>query len=105
FSTKRSVYNFGEAFQKFVYMGSDSCGAMYSDDKGDTWHDSPDVLSVETPDLHTYGSNEPVVIQLKDGRVWMLMRTQKGRFYESFSADGARWSPPRPSKLISSDSP
>ena len=60
---------------------------------------------MQTPDMHTYGAVEPVVIQLKDGRVWMLMRTQRGRFYESFSKDGARWSRPQPSPLISSDSP
>src|SRR5260370_24478010 len=35
----------------------------------------------------------------------MLMRTQRGRFYESFSPDGAKWSPAKPTTLISSDSP
>jgi len=44
-------------------------------------------------------------LQLKDGRVWMLIRTQRGRFYESFSDDGSKWSRPQPSKLISSDAP
>jgi hypothetical protein len=105
FKTDRSVYNFGEGFLKFAYTGSYSCSSMHSDDNGETWHDSPDVLSVETPDLHTYGADEPSAIQLKDGRVWMLMRTQKGRFYETFSQDGHRWSAPQPSRLISSDSP
>lgn len=92
-------------FPGFTYMGNFASGSMYSDDNGETWHDSPDVLSVETPDMHTYGAVEPSAIQLKDGRVWMLMRTQRGRFYESFSQDGARWTPPRPTKLISSDAP
>lgn len=105
FNAERTVYNRGEGFLSYTYMGGYSSGAMYSDDNGQTWHDSPDVLSVETPDMHTYGAVEPVAIQLKDGRVWMLMRTQRGRFYESFSNDGARWSPPQPSTLISSDSP
>jgi BNR repeat-like domain len=105
FASGRSISNFGEGFLQYAYRGSDSCSAMYSDDNGESWHDSPDVLSVETPDLHTWGANEPVAIQLNDGRVWMLMRTQRGRFYESFSNDGARWSAAQPSKLISSDSP
>ena len=48
---------------------------------------------------------EPIVLELADRRVWMLLRTQLGRFYESFSPDGAEWSAPRPSKITSSDSP
>jgi hypothetical protein len=92
-------------FEGFTYFGQYSVTSTYSDDGGETWHTSPDVLSVQVPDLSTYGADEPVVIQLKDGRVWMLLRTERGRFYESFSPDGARWSRPQPSKLISSDSP
>src|SRR5689334_14169154 len=57
------------------------------------------------PDLTTYGADEPAIIQLKDGRVWMLIRTQRGRFYESYSNDGAYWLPALPTKLFSSDSP
>jgi hypothetical protein len=105
FATGKTWRKRGEGFPSYTYMGGFSSGSMYSDDNGQTWHDSPDVLSVQTPDMQTYGAVEPVVIQLKDGRVWMLMRTQRGRFYESFSKDGARWSPPQPSPLISSDSP
>ena len=105
FATGRTWSKRGEGFLNYTYLGSYSVSSMYSDDNGDTWHHSPDVLSVQTPDLHTWGADEPVAIQLKDGRVWMLMRTQRGRFYESFSTDGARWSPPQPSPLISSDSP
>ncbi len=105
FSAGRSIYKRGGGFKDFTFVGDYSCGSMHSDDGGKTWHESPDVLSVETPDLGTFGCDEPVAIQLKDGRVWMLMRTQKGRFYESFSSDGFRWSQPQPSRLISSDSP
>jgi hypothetical protein len=35
----------------------------------------------------------------------MLLRTQHGRFYESLSDDGIRWSKPRPTNVLSSDSP
>ncbi|MEX0643521.1 MAG: sialidase family protein [Pirellulales bacterium] len=105
FPTGRTLNKKDGSFQDFTYMGQYSCGSMHSDDNGETWHESPVVLSVETPDLHTWGCDEPSVIQLKDGRVWMLMRTQQGRFYESFSQDGAHWSPAHPSKLVSSDSP
>jgi hypothetical protein len=92
-------------FEGYTYFGQYSVTSIYSDDDGGTWHTSPDVLSVQTPDLSTYGADEPQVIQLKDGRVWMLLRTERGRFYESFSPDGAHWSVAKPSKLISSDSP
>ncbi|HWR13446.1 MAG TPA: sialidase family protein [Terriglobales bacterium] len=92
-------------FHAFSYSGPYRVSVLYSDDNGDSWHQSPDVLSVQTPDLSTYGADEPVVIQLKNGRVWMLIRTQRGRFYESFSDDGSRWSTAEPTQLYSSDSP
>lgn len=82
-----------------------SCRALYSDDAGDTWHLASADLRTPVPNLLTYGANEPVVIELKDGRVWMLIRTQMGHLYESFSKDGSAWSQPRPTRLISSDSP
>jgi len=106
YMTSRSWSNRGEAFEAFDYVGSYSSSALYSDDDGDTWQQSPDELVVPAPDLSTLGGIEPVVLELKDGRVWMLIRTQQGRFYESFSHDGGiRWTPPKPSKIISSDSP
>src|SRR5262249_32447540 len=37
--------------------------------------------------------------------VWMLMRTEGGWLYESFSKDGSTWSKPRPSRFLSSESP
>jgi hypothetical protein len=96
----------GGGFLDFTYAGTYSISALYSDDGGDTWRQSPDALSVETGGLSEYGANEPVVIELRDGRVWMLIRTQLGRFYESFSADrGVHWTQPQPTALISSDSP
>ncbi len=88
-----------------TYMGQCTCTTLYSDDAGDTWHLAPADLRVPVPNLFTYGAVEPVVIELKDGRVWMLIRTQMGHLYESFSKDGVAWSQPRPTRLISSDSP
>jgi hypothetical protein len=94
-----------KGFEGYTYDGSYGASSLYSDDEGETWQRSPDVLIEQTPDLGTYGLNEPVVIQLKDGRVWMLVRSQRGRFYQSFSPDGAHWSAVEPTDLISSDSP
>ncbi len=102
----RSFGGGGEDLAAFTHTGSFKSTALYSDDAGETWHLSDSSLSVQVPSfVHSYGADEPVVIELRDGRVWMLMRTQQGRFYESFSADGASWSQPQPTSIISSDSP
>jgi hypothetical protein len=105
YATPRSWDNRGGGFYDFTFIGNYSVKVVYSDDDGETWKTSNEELVVEIPDLSTYGANEPVVLQLNDGRVWMLIRTQRGRFYESFSDDGSKWSTPTPSKLISSDAP
>lgn len=82
----------------FVYL---------SDDQGATWRQSPDILSFElkTPNVTRYGAVEPVLLELRDGRVWMLVRDRQGRLVQSFSADGERWSPLERTSFISSDSP
>jgi len=105
YMTKRTWAKRGEGFDAFTYMGTFNCTVLYSDDQGDTWQLSPDELKVTAPDLSTYGAIEPVVVERKDGQVWMLLRTQHGRFYESLSKDGITWSKPRPTRIFSSDSP
>lgn len=105
YMTSRTWAHRGEGLDALTFMGQFNCTAIYSDDAGMTWH-SGSSLSVPVPDIvSAYGAVEPVILQLKDGRVWMLIRTQLGRFYESFSPDGATWSQPRPTAIISSDSP
>ena len=106
YRTKRTWANRGEGVDTFTYMGDFNSTVLYSDNDGTTWTLSPAELKVVTPDIRgSYGAVEPVVIELKDHRVWMLIRTQMGRFYESFSPDGARWSDPQPTAIVSSDSP
>jgi hypothetical protein len=96
----------GEGTEAYTYRGRGVCTLLYSDDGGDTWTLSPSRLRVSTPDLSTdEGSIEPVLAQLSDGRVWMLLRTQYGRFYESVSQDGAVWTTPKPSRILAGDSP
>jgi len=94
----------GKGLDNYTFTGCFDCVAIYSDDSGGSWHMS-NSIRLPVPDLHTYGGVEPVVIEMKDKRIWMLIRSQMGRFYESFSNDGALWSNPVPSKIISSDSP
>ncbi len=103
--TPRSWKDRGDGLDAFWYVGQLFSTVVFSDDGGDTWEQSSSQLKVHTPSIGLYGACEPVVLELLDGRVWMLIRTQLGRLYESFSDDGSDWSHSRPTKLISSDSP
>ncbi len=106
--TGRSWNQRGDGFFAFMYMGVFDATVLYSDDEGETWRLSPSVLRVPAQDITSTesGAVEPVVLELRDGRIWMLIRTQRGRLYESFSEDGGlHWSSPRPSRFLSSDSP
>jgi len=80
---------------------------LYSDDGGKTWQRSPSKLTSPCHEGYNgsnYGACEPSLIELKDG-VWMLIRTQDGYLYESFSKDGSAWSDAKPSRFYSSNSP
>ncbi len=82
--------------------------AYFSDDHGATWRQSLDPLSLElkTPNATRYGAIEPVLLELRDRRVWMLVRDRQGRLFQSFSVDGGEhWPALGPSPFISSDSP
>ena len=71
------------------------CYTFVSDDDGRTWTRSN---TVTVPDhvvggLHkgvrwNHGAVEPTIIELKDGRLWMLMRTAQDHHYQAFSTDG-----------------
>lgn len=82
--------------------------AYVSDDSGETWQRSPDPLRLElkTPNVTRYGAVEPTVLELRDGRIWMLVRDRQGRLWQSFSGDGGlHWRALEKSPFISSDSP
>ena len=61
--------------------------AFYSDDDGATWQQSRTVLKTLFANDKT-GLQEPGVMELPDGRVWIWMRTDLGFQYEAFSSDG-----------------
>lgn len=106
--TGRSWSQRGDGLLAFMYMGVFEATVLYSDDEGETWTLSPSILRVPAQDITSgeSGAVEPVVLELRDGRVWMLIRTQRGRLYESYSRDGGlHWSRPRPSRFLSSESP
>jgi len=88
--------------------GSNETTAVYSDDDGATWRQSPSRLVAPVHagfNGSNYGAVEPAVLEREDGTVWMLMRTQTGFFYESTSRDGAEWSPAKASNIHSSTGP
>jgi hypothetical protein len=106
FFVPRSWRHRAEGPGEFTHLGVFDTTALFTDDGGATWQTSPSILRTPTPTLTgTYGAIEPVVIQLRDNLVWMLIRTQLGQFYQSFSRDGAEWSRPEPAPFFSSDSP
>ena len=52
------------------------------------------------------GCHEPTIAELKDGRLYCLLRNTNQRQYVSYSKDqGEHWSEPRPTMLKSPESP
>jgi len=82
-----------------AWEGGDSY-CVISDDDGKTWHDGGRIKPEGGP------CYEPACIELKDGRVLMLMRTGIGGQFASFSEDGGEtWSTPVLSDLKGTASP
>ncbi len=77
-----------------------------SDDRGRTWRRSRDSFKGYAPDGRRTTVQEPGVIELRDGRLMMYMRTNAGSQYVCHSEDGGEtWSRPQPSSLASPLSP
>jgi sialidase-1 len=87
----------------------DSAGVIMcylSDDRGKTWRRSKSSFKGYAPDGRRITVQEPGVIELKDGRLVMYMRTDAGSQYVCHSRDGGEtWSKPEPSPLASPLSP
>ena len=87
---------------KFNGRGVAMC--YLSDDRGKTWRRGKTVL--ENPSTNPAGLQEPGVVELKDGRLLMFIRTGMGTQYFSHSSDGGdTWTPVAPSTLLSPLSP
>ncbi|MBL8849316.1 MAG: exo-alpha-sialidase [Planctomycetaceae bacterium] len=66
------------------------CHCYVSDDGGRTWRDTPGRV-----DAPKRGAMEPEVVELSDGRLLMIVRTQTGHIATSHSDDGGEtWSEP-----------
>lgn len=77
---------------------------VVSQDGGKTWNAS-NQIDIGGAGDHS-GAVEPCVIELQDKRLWMLIRTERKFFWESFSEDGGlTWSEAVPTEIRSSHSP
>jgi sialidase-1 len=77
-----------------------------SDDNGKTFRRSKDSFKGYAPDGRRITVQEPGVVELKDGRLMMFMRTNASSQHISYSRDsGETWSKAQPSELISPLSP
>lgn len=78
-----------------------------SDDDGLTWMETTlppgPAFEVKPPHKGPRWENwcvEPTILELKDGRLWMLARTSRDNHHECFSEDGGQtWSAWRPSRF------
>lgn len=78
--------------------GRNSSRAYVSTDDGVSWIKAP-WLDIGKEHGDHSGTIEATVEQLKDGRLWTLLRTYHGWFYEAFSDDDGRtWAPLPPVK-------
>ncbi len=88
--------------EKFVSRAQALC--YLSDNDGKTWRQSETVL--DAPPQSKSGLQEPGVVELKDGRVMMLCRTDCGCQLRSYSKDGGTtWSPVEQTYILSPVSP
>jgi len=75
-----------------------------SRDDGQTWARS-NIIDLGGNGHHD-GAVEGTIVELTDGRLWMLIRTNWAVFWEAFSNDeGRSWRVIRPSKIEASSSP
>mgnify|MGYP002631341093 CR=1 FL=1 len=89
--------SYGRILLEAWQIGDSYC--YLSDDDGETWRESQRVQPGN-------GSWEPACIELKDGRVLMLMRTGLGGQYQSISEDGGKtWTNPTATTLLGTAAP
>jgi len=74
---------------------------LISDDDGKTWHRGPGHV-----DQPQRGAMEPGVVELRDGRVMMIVRTQLGVIAAAYSTDeGETWGEPFHLDVVAPEAP
>lgn len=83
------------------WNGKGKLYSYYSDDQGQTW-----TSSMEVPRPYEAVTQEPGLIELLDGRVMMIIRSDQGVQLKSYSKDGGEtWSPYEETNIPSPVSP
>jgi len=76
----------------------------WSDDDGKSWKAS-NLIDLGGKGHHG-GVTEPTIVELEDGRVWLLIRTNWGQFWSAWSHDGGKfWRVIQPSGIAASSAP
>ncbi len=76
-----------------------------SDDEGKTWKRSLSELFVSV-NRAAWDLEEPIVVELGDGRLLMHLRAAMGRIYKSYSSDsGLSWTRPEPVPIAAANTP
>jgi sialidase-1 len=74
---------------------------LISDDDGKTWHRGPGQV-----DQPQRGAMEPGLVELRDGRVMMIVRTQLGGIAAAYSTDqGETWGEPFSLDVVAPEAP
>jgi len=74
-----------------------------STDDGATWKSS-NVIDLGGNGHHG-GATEATALELNDGRLWKLIRTNQGKFWQAWSDDGIYWRTIAPSDIHASSAP
>ncbi len=91
--------------QEYVPNPGRHCQRTYvSADDGATWEPS-NLIDIGGRGHHD-GIFEGTLVQLRDGRLMMLMRTPRDRFWRTYSSDGGRtWDQVEPTEIAASSAP
>jgi sialidase-1 len=91
-ASTRQVWTKNDDFRTSVYL---------SDDDGRTWRRGRTLLTAPKR-----GAMEPGLIEMKDGRVMQIIRTQTGYIWRSFSSDGGdTWTEAAPWNIEAPEAP
>jgi hypothetical protein len=82
--------------------GPNEVGTIYSDNGGQSWTRSPTFGPPAGYPTAPEGIGEPAVVELANGKTWMVARGLGGHLWQSFSSDGgATWGTPAMTNLVS----
>ena len=82
--------------------GANQVGTIYSDNGGQSWTRSPMFGPPPGYPTAPEGIGEPAVVELANGKTWMVCRGLGGHLLQAFSTDGgATWGTPSATTLVS----